>query len=293
MIADGVDDEPAERNRRLFEGPFGLILASLATFYAAFHLLALNGVSVSAWTGVDLPFLPQFPLETWNFRIIHIAGALGLGFLVFASHTFSPDKEGPASSKTMTLIGALLAIPALIAGATAIGYVGLINSGTLPQMGWLTTWAAFPGTDIYTSEVRWFGIPLLIATGGAIGLGWVERSGRDGFVVGDIVLALCAMVVALYFVTIYGTAARNSVGTTFVPIGVAFAATDGAAMILELTRLVAGLALVIITGVFLLYTFTAHLMPGILAVTNPYSWQRFFGHVYSDAGILCNSTALS
>jgi len=62
---------------------------------------------------------------------------------------------------------------------------------------------------------------------------------------------------------------------------------------MELTRRVAGLALVIITGVFLLYTFTAHLMPGILAVTNAYSWQRFFGHVYSDAGILGPTTAVS
>jgi TRAP transporter 4TM/12TM fusion protein len=78
-----------------------------------------------------------------------------------------------------------------------------------------------------------------------------------------------------------------------VPIGVAFAATAGAAMILELTRRVAGLALVIITGVFLLYTFTAHLLPGILAVQSPYTWHRFFGHLYSDAGILGPTTAVS
>ena len=106
-------------------------------------------------------------------------------------------------------------------------------------------------------------------------------------------LALCGVAVALYLITIYGTAARNSVGTPFVPIGVAFAATAGSAMILELTRRVAGLALVVITGVFLAYTFTAHLLPGILAVQNAYSWQRFFGHVYSDAGILGPTTAVS
>jgi TRAP-type uncharacterized transport system fused permease subunit len=64
-------------------------------------------------------------------------------------------------------------------------------------------------------------------------------------------------------------------------------------MILELTRRVAGLALVIITFVFLVYTFTAHLLPGILAVQNAYTWQRFFGHVYSDAGILGPTTAVS
>jgi hypothetical protein len=51
-------------------------------------MLALNGVSISDWTGIELPFLPQFPMETWNFRIVHIAGALALGFLLFSAHTF-------------------------------------------------------------------------------------------------------------------------------------------------------------------------------------------------------------
>ena len=104
---------------------------------------------------------------------------------------------------------------------------------------------------------------------------------------------LAAITVALYLVAIYGTAARNSTGTSYVPIGIAFAATAGMALIMELTRRVAGLALVIITGVFLVYTFTAHLLPGILAVERPYTWLRFFGHVYSDAGILGPTTAVS
>jgi TRAP-type uncharacterized transport system fused permease subunit len=168
-----------------------------------------------------------------------------------------------------------------------------INSGELPQMGGLTTWAAFPGTELYDTEVTWFGIPLLIATFGAIVTGWFERRAPRVFAASDIVLALCGIVVAIYLIAIYGTAARNSVGTPFVPIGVAFAATAGSALILELTRRVAGLALVVITGIFLVYTFTAHLLPGILAVQTPYTWQRFFGHVYSDAGILGPTTAVS
>jgi TRAP transporter 4TM/12TM fusion protein len=45
--------------------------------------------------------------------------------------------------------------------------------------------------------------------------------------------------------------------------------------------------------VFLVYTFTAHLLPGILAVQTPYDWQRFFGFVYTDAGILGPTTAVS
>ena len=293
ILAEGVDEDPVEGNRRLFTGPGYMAVALVSILYALVHMLALNGVSISDWTGIDIPFLPQFPLETWNFRIMHIAGALALGFLIFAAHSFSDDHAATKQTRLLSILAAGFGIPALIAGATAIGFQMQIASGSLPQMGGLTTWAAFPGTEIYATEVNWFGIPLLLATFGAIITGWFERRARDSFAASDIVLALCGVVVAIYLIAIYGTAARNSVGTTFVPIGVAFAATAGSALILELTRRVAGLALVVITGIFLLYTFTAHLLPGLLAVDRAYSWQRFFGHVYSDAGILGPTTAVS
>jgi TRAP transporter 4TM/12TM fusion protein len=294
VLAEGVDEDPIEPNRRLFTGRAYVVIALISTIYAGFHMIALNGVSISALTGIEIAFLPQFPLETWNFRIVHIAGALGLGFLIFAAHGFALDQtHRPKTTPYISMGAALFGIPALIAAITAIQFGALIHSGTLPEMGGRTTWAAFPGTDIYNQEITWFGIPLLIATFGALITGWFERRNRDAFAISDGVLALCAGCVAIYLIAIYGTAARNSVGTPFVPIGVAFAATAGAAMILELTRRVAGIALVIITGVFLVYTFTAHLLPGILAVQNPYSWQRFFGHVYSDAGILGPTTAVS
>ena len=293
LIADGVDEEPVERNRRIYAGAGGLFVGLLATLYAVFHVLALNGVSIAALTGVEIPVIPQFPLETWNFRIVHIAGALILGFVLFAAQVFPAEDSDRGSNRIYSLFAAGLLAPVVVAGVTAIGFAIEIGSGDLPQMGGLTTWAAFPGTEIYAAEVYWFGIPLLVATLAAIVLGWLERKGRGQIALADLVLALCAVVVALYLCAIYGTAARNSVGTPFVPIGVAFAATAGAAMIMELTRRVAGLALVIITAVFLTYTFTAHLLPGILAVQSAYSWQRFFGHVYSDAGILGPTTAVS
>ena len=187
VLAEGVDEEPVERNRRLFTGwAYGLI-AAISIIYASFHMLALNGVSISEYTGIELPFLPQVPLETWNFRIVHIAGALGLGFLLFSAHSFSdgPRKE----TRLISLIAAILLIPTLIAGATAIGFVNTINSGTLPEMGGLTTWAAFPGTEIYQTEVTWFGIPLLIATLGAVVLGWFEHRARDSFAASDVGVA--------------------------------------------------------------------------------------------------------
>jgi TRAP transporter 4TM/12TM fusion protein len=190
-------------------------------------------------------------------------------------------------------IAYVLFLPALLALGISLWFAQKIASGTLPEMGGLTTWPAFAGTPIYTQEVWYFGIPLLVATAGGIILGWLEKAPRDKFRVSDLLLGVCGIAVAAYLIAVYGTAARNSVGTPFVPVGVAFAATAGSAMILELTRRVAGLALVIITGVFLAYTFTAHMLPGILAVQSAYSWQRFFGHVYSDAGILGPTTAVS
>ncbi|MXQ09526.1 TRAP transporter fused permease subunit [Alphaproteobacteria bacterium GH1-50] len=291
IIAEGVDEEPIEGNRRLFEGWRLHLVVGYAGLYAAFHMAALNGLSLSSWTGIEIGFLPQFPMETWNFRIAHIAGALFLGFLIFSSAPFR--EEARAATRKLSLVTFILLLPALLALGAAFYFLSVIQSGELPVMGGLTTWAAFPGTDIYAQEVRYFGIPLMIATFGGIVAGWFEQQDRDRFRASDIVLAVSGIAVAAYLISIYGTAARNSVGTPFVPIGVAFAATAGAALILELTRRVAGLALVIITGIFLVYTFTAHLLPGILKVDQPYSWQRFFGHVYSDAGILGPTTAVS
>lgn len=294
VVSEGVDEEVIEGNRRLPVGWRFAIIAGFAALYSFFHIAALNGLSIREWTGVTVPLLPRFPMETWNFRTVHIAGALILGFLIFAPRAFPTDPDASARDTRLVSIGALvLALPALLSLWTVLGFIGQINSGELPQMGGLTTWAAFPGSDLYTQEVRWFGIPLLIATFGAIVLGWIEQRPRDRFAAADITLGLCAISVAAYLVTIYGTAARNSVGTAFVPIGVAFAATAGSALILELTRRVAGLALVVITGVFLVYTFTAHLLPGILAVQTPYTWSRFFGFLYTDAGILGPTTAVS
>ncbi|SHL90692.1 TRAP transporter, 4TM/12TM fusion protein [Roseovarius litoreus] len=292
VIAEGVDQEPVEPNRRQFTGLMAKFAAFLAIVYAAFHMAALNGVSISDYTGIDLPLLPQFPMETWNFRVVHIAGALVLGFLMFAAYRVNTDDD-PRETPILRLTGYALLIPVAIAAWTVVQFLLRLNSGELPVMGGLVTWPAFPGTEVYAQELWWYGTPLLIATFGAIILSWFERSKPQTMAASDIVMALCGVLVALYLVAIYSTAARNSVGTSFVPIGVAFAATAGSALILELTRRVAGLALVIIAGVFLAYTFTAHLLPGVLAVQSAYTWQRFFGHVYSDAGILGPTTAVS
>jgi hypothetical protein len=84
-------------------------------------MLALNGVSISDWTGVELPFLPQFPMETWNFRIVHIAGATALGFLLFSAHV--PPGPGSSRDADADASGRAPGDPGAGRGVTAIGFV--------------------------------------------------------------------------------------------------------------------------------------------------------------------------
>ena len=281
VIAEGVDDEPVESNRRLFTGTAYIFIAAVSTIYAAFHMAALNGLSISEWTGLDIPFLPQFPMETWNFRIVHVAGALGLGFLLFSGRSFVTDAA--KETRTLDVIAWVLLLPALYSLWTAIGFAAEIAGGTM-----------WNGIDegIKAAETWHFGAPLWAATAGAIMLSWFNARTRGSFTSPDIVLAVCGIAVATYLITIYGTMMRNSTGTPFAPIGISMAAVAGAALIMELTRRVAGLALVIIAGVFLVYVFTGQHLPGFLN-TPEIGWQRFFSQVYTDAGILGPTTAVS
>ncbi len=282
VIADGVDEEPVEANRRAFEGWRFTLIAALATIYAAFHMAALNGLSISEWTGITVPFLPTFPLETWNFRIVHVAGALFLGFLLFSAHLKFSD-ETVSETPVWTYAGFALLIPALIAAGSAFNFASRIAGGEM----WNGIAPEFRNPEIY-----WFGIPLLISTFGGIVLGWLHRTPRGRYSVPDIVLGVSGVAVAIYLITIYGTLMRNSTGTPFAPIGISLAAVAGTALIMELTRRVAGLALIIIAGIFLVYVFTGHLMPGFLN-SPQIGWARFFSQVYTDAGILGPTTAVS
>lgn len=282
ILAEGVDDEPVEANRRLYSGWNLTLVMTAAALYAAFHMAALNGVSIRESIGIDIPGLPRFPLETWNFRIVHVAGALVLGFILYAAADFRDGKaypKRPWAGYLSYVFGAF----ALFSLAAAISFAMDIASGTM--------WNGID-TTIRFREVWLFGVPLWCATFGGIVLSWFHRPERAQFSAPDVVLGLCALAVATYLITLYGTLMRNSTGTPFAPIGISMAAVAGSALIMELTRRVAGLALVIIAGVFLVYVFAGQYMPGFLnapAVT----WQRFFSQVYTDAGILGPTTAVS
>jgi len=281
-IAEGVDREAVEANRRLFTHWRFAVIATLAALYAAFHMAALNGLSLSGLTGIELSFLPSFPLETWNFRIAHVAGALFLGFLMFSARLRFSDHV-PSGFSRSDYASMLLLIFAFMACGAAISFALRIQGGAM--------WNGI-NAEYRTPEIYWFGIPLLVATFGGIILSWVVRSSRMRFSLPDIVLAVCAVAVAIYLVTIYGTLMRNSTGTPFAPIGISLAAIAGTALIMELTRRVTGFALIIIAGVFLVYVFVGHLLPGFLN-SPKISWARFFSQVYTDAGILGPTTAVS
>jgi TRAP transporter 4TM/12TM fusion protein len=230
---------------------------------------------------LNVPLLPRFPLETWNFRIVHVAGALGLGFLLFSARPFAQDRT--QETPMLGYASYALMIPALLSLGTALYFQIQISGGLM--------WNGIdPG--IKSNEIWLFGVPLVIATVGGIVLSWFHKRERHAFSQPDIVLAICGAAVAAYLIAIYGTLMRNSTGTPFAPIGISIAAVAGTALILELTRRVAGLALVIIAAVFLVYVFAGQFLPGFLnapAVT----WQRFFSQVYTDAGILGPTTAVS
>ena len=267
VIAEGVDEEPVEPNRRLFAGWRYVLFATLATFYAAFHMAALNGLSLSGMTGINLPFLPSFPLETWNFRIVHVAGALFLGFMLFSARIHSDAGKSDTQQRgTLQYLSLALLLAALVACAAAISFSMRISGGAM--------WNGV-AEEFRQPEIFWFGVPLLCATFGAIIIGWFDKTPAQRFSIPDCVLGVCALAVAIYLVTIYGTLMRNSTGTPFAPIGISLAAVAGTALIMELTRRVTGLALIVIAGIFLIYVFVGHLMPGFLNSPR-INWARFF-----------------
>ena len=283
IVVEGVDEEPVEANRRLFEGRGYLVVAALSAIYAFFHVAALNGMSIEAWTGISIPFLPTFPMETWNFRIVHVAGALILGFTLYSARGFLDAGKGGPARHPLDILAMLAILPALYSIYIAFDIATQISSGVM----WNGMSPEFKDLEIYH-----YGLPLIVATAAGIVIGWVRGRERGQVAIADLLLSLCAISVAVYLITMYGTLMRNSTGTPFAPIGISLAAVAGTALIMEMTRRVAGLALIVIAGIFLVYVFIGDLLPGFLNAPN-IQWTRFFSQVYTDAGILGPTTAVS
>ncbi|GGW71450.1 MULTISPECIES: TRAP transporter permease [Vreelandella] len=261
ILAEGVDEEVVESNRRLFTGWQWMLFAGVAIAYSLFHLITLN----------------VLPMETWTYRIIHVAGALILGFGLFTGARFASDASDE-SPKWLTLLGAALLLPAGYALVQAFLMWQALSGGAMRIDPQVETWH--------------FGYPMLLATVGAILLSWFYRQQRSKFSMPDLVLMIVALASAGYLITIYNTPLRMSTGTSFAPVGITYAAMAGSLLILELTRRVAGNALVVISAIFLAYVFGGPYLPGFLSYPG-LSVNRFFSQLYTDIGVLGQTTAVS
>lgn len=261
VLATDVDAEVIESNRRLYQGWHIGLIAALGILYAAFHLIVLN----------------IYPIETWSYRILHITGALILGFILFSGNRFA-ESAAEESHKLFTLLAAALYLPVLYA---------------LGSTFWM--WRAFTNGAKRIAppvETYHFGYPLVFATAAAIILAWLTHKRREKMPLVEGVLILASIASAVYLLLIYNSNLRMSTGTPFAPVGIAYAAIAASLLILELTRRVAGSALVIISVIFLLYVFLGKYLPGVLAFPG-LSVQRFFSQVYTDIGVLGQTTAVS
>ena len=258
-IAAGIDNEIFADNQRRPSGHLARGLAALCVLYTAFHIAILN----------------LYPLEPWTYRLIHVGGGLGIGFLLFSAMRFAPAEAAPHPWRA-----------ALIAPAAALVALGLGQA----ILFWLGEGV---GQGAPAAAHRWsFGVPLALGTGLALIVGWIMPDGRRGRVdIADLVLAAAAVAVTLYII-LHAPLLRLRAGTGLAKEADMWAALIGVALILELTRRLAGLALVIIAGIFVIYSFVGPWLPGIF-YHRGYSITRFFTYVFTDQGILGPTTAIS
>ncbi len=256
---EGVSDIPIAHNERVLSGLLGQTVFAACVLFTAMHLYALN---IS-------------PIETWAFRIIHVAGGLAVGFAITAAMTLdrSPGDMRIRRAEWFALIPAAAAI----AYATfTILYAWYMRETGTPPADWLVV------------HLSW---SLVVATTIALVSSWIFRSSSRSIHWADAILIVASILVAAYLILVLNRW-RMAAGTPFAGQTEFMIAAVGVALIMELTRRVAGLALIIITGVFLVYAFAGPYLPGLLEHRG-YSASRFFTYLYTDNGILGPTTAVS
>ncbi len=274
-IADGVDNEIVTSNQRVFAGVVGLVVTALCILYTVFHVGAMNGLHDRI---TDFLGLPSVDLtEPWRYRLVHVAGGLALGFLLFSARALHDDSQDAPYS---VLEKALLAISGALI-LLAFGQVVLMLA-----TGDRIVTGAPPSKYIWT-----FGYPLIGGTVLALLASWIQpKRNRTRLSWADTLLAVAAIVVGIYIIG-HADFLRTR-AQVFPHPNDMWASVAGIILILELTRRLAGLALVIIVGVFLAYGFIGPWLPGILNHRG-YAPARFFGFIYTDNGILGPTTAIS
>ncbi len=256
-----TDDEAgvgSQRPMRTWESWF---FTAVCIGFTAFHLAVLN----------------VFPLETWSFRVIHIAWGLFIGFGLAAAWFSAQAEEEAGSGSNMPEIAAGLVALAPAAYALAVGL------WAVAQREWF---ADQPDPAIWEGPSQ----ALLAASVLGILSSWFIKRRRPGVPLADWALMLASAGVAVYLVYNIGALQfRAGVMPTKPDYLVSMA---GVLLILELTRRVTGLALVAISLVFIAYAFLGPYLPGFLSHSG-YRAERFFSYLYTDSGILGPTTAVS
>ncbi|PWE28227.1 C4-dicarboxylate ABC transporter permease [Pararhodobacter marinus] len=274
-IADGVDEEVVASNQRVFTGTLGLTMAALCVFYTAFHIGVMNGIHDRI---SDLFGLPSIDLtEPWRYRLLHVGGGLFLGFILYAARPLPDDAAARRLSPAELLLDIVAAVLVIGAGAQLVA---------MWVTGGLVATGAPADTYLYT-----FAYPLAAGTALALVSAWIApRRNRDVLSWADMLLALSAAIVAAYIISHADFLRMRA--QVFPHANDMWASITGIALILELTRRLAGMALVMIVAVFIAYGFLGPWLPGVL-FHNGYAPARFFAFIYTDNGILGPTTAIS
>ena len=263
ILAHNVDEEPVASNQRLHAGWLNKAVILLCIAYTAFHIGVMN----------------LYPLETWTYRLIHVCGGLLLGFLIYSAVQLPITAPGQARRNPIEWL-------LLLAGIGGIGY-GFAMIAYAWGAYWITG-NARPPVFVFSS----FGPPLLAGTVAALAAVWFFPS-RDRTRVdwADYALGLASIAVLGYILFNVGPL-RLRAGTSMAQPADFYAALVGVILILEVTRRVAGLALVVIASIFILYSFAGPYLPGFLAHRG-YEARRFFTYIFTDQGILSDPVAVS
>ncbi len=256
-----VDEEHPVGNQRIFVGYRHAVIATACVAYSVFHLAVLN-----IW-----------PLETWAYRLLHVAGGLFLGFLIYsATSTIDPKQDRARSPLSYLILAA--AAGGILYGTVMIAYLwinGIFVSPLPPPL-----------------VMNTFGIPLFAGACAAVVHGWFFRDkSRQTTNLADILLAI-ASVAALSYIIFFAKQLQLRAGMPMALDGDMWAAMTGVLLIVELTRRLAGLALVIIAGIFVAYAFLGPWLPGILEHRG-YTPKRFFSYIFTDNGVLGAPIAIS
>jgi TRAP-type uncharacterized transport system fused permease subunit len=216
------------------------------------------------------------PLETLTFRIAHVAGALALGFVVSMPVAGREGHHGGGVWRAVSVAALALSLAAL--AMVVYAFIGLLTAGVKQPASWV-----FAG----------FGQTVTLASVLAILSGWFQRTPPSKVPPGDWALVAASIAVAGFLIfSLDNLGMRLRAGTAFADPQNGWAAMAGVLLILELTRRVAGLALVIIASIFVIYSFVGPWLPGFLEHSGYTAW-RFFSYVYTDNGVLGPTTAVS